>query len=136
MRNAFPYPCLSDREVEQIPLLNLAYLGDTYFDLYVRTRLVSESKAASGRLQKAAVGKVRASGQARGLEAVLDSLHEDEKEWVRKGRNAHPHAYPKNASPAEYHMATALEVLLGVLYLTGRHERAWEIMRSVYESAE
>ena len=94
------------------------------------------SRSASGILQKAAVGKVRASGQASGLEAVLDSLSDEEKEWVRRGRNAHTRAIPRNASPADYHMATALEVLLGVLYLTGRHERAWEVMRAVYESAE
>ena len=37
----------------------------------------------------------------------------------KRGRNAAVHAIPKNATTAQYHQATALECLLGWLYLRG-----------------
>ena len=41
----------------------------------------------------------------------------------RRGRNAHVHSIPQNASRGEYQEATALEALFGYLYLLGRRER-------------
>ena len=131
-----PTQTVTDMQADHMPALNLAYVGDTLYDLYVRTRLVTESNAASGKLQKIAVRKVCAQGQAHGLQAILESLTDEEKEIVRKGRNARPKAYPKHASAAEYHMATAMETLLGHLYLTGKLQRAWEIMEMIYQSDE
>jgi len=83
-----PTQTVTDMQADHMPALNLAYVGDTLYDLYVRTRLVTESNAASGKLQKIAVRKVCAQGQAHGLQAILESLTDEEKEIVRKGRNA------------------------------------------------
>ena len=49
-------------------------------------------------------------------------LTEAEAGVVRRARNAHQNP-PKNADPAEYHRATALEALIGYLYITGQEER-------------
>ena len=40
-------------------------------------------------------------------------LTEGEQEVYRRGRNAHVNHVPKNADPADYHAATALETLFG-----------------------
>ena len=41
----------------------------------------------------------------------------------RRGRNAHVKSVPGHATRAQYGEATALEALLGWLYLQGRRER-------------
>ena len=46
---------------------------------------------------------------------------------VRRARNAHQ-TPPKNADPADYCRATALEALFGYLYLTGQLERMKTLM--------
>ena len=55
---------------------------------------------------------------------------------MRRGRNAHAHhAAPKHADPADYSRATALEALLGYLYLTGRDDRLELLLEAASESA-
>lgn len=106
--------------------LELAYLGDTIYDLYVRRRLV----IAGGRmkdLHRAAVSQVRASAQSEALTRIEHLLTEEEQSVVRRARNAKQHP-PKNADPGDYHRATAFEALLGYLYLTGREERLCELL--------
>jgi ribonuclease-3 family protein len=76
------------------------------------------------------VGLVCAKAQAAALERVMDTLSPEEADIVRRGRNAHPRAVPKNADPGEYARATALEALAGYLYLSGRNERLDEIMQA------
>ena len=106
--------------------LELAYLGDTLYDLYVRRRLV----IAGGRmkdLHKAAVAQVRASAQSEALSRIEGMLTEEERAVVRRARNVKQHP-PKTADPGDYHRATAFEALLGYLYILGREERLHEIL--------
>lgn len=106
--------------------LELAYLGDTLWDLFVREELV-KTGGRMKELHRAAVARVRASAQSRALARIEDGLTEDEAAVVRRARNAHQ-TPPKNADPADYCRATALEALFGYLYLTGRLERMKTLM--------
>lgn len=106
--------------------LELAYLGDTLWDLFVREELV-KTGGRMKELHRAAVARVRASAQSRALARIEDCLTEDEAAVVRRARNAHQ-TPPKNADPADYCRATALEALFGYLYLTGRLERMKTLM--------
>ena len=45
----------------------------------------------------------------------------------RRGRNANVHSIPQHASRAQYGTATALEALLGWLYLRGDKARVNEL---------
>ena len=100
--------------------LELAYLGDTIYDLYVRTRLVSEGGRVRD-MHRNAVRQVCAHAQSAALARIEGDLNEDEADVVRRARNAHQNP-PKNADPAEYHRATALEALIGYLYVTGQKQ--------------
>ena len=114
--------------------LELAYLGDTVYDLYVRRRLV----VTGGRmkdLHRAAVSQVRASAQSEALGRIEDMLTEEEQGVVRRARNA-KQSVPKSATPGEYHRATAFEALLGFLYLLGRYERLEEILTTANPDKE
>lgn len=106
--------------------LELAYLGDTLWDLFVREKLV-KTGGRMKELHRAAVARVRASAQSRALARIEDCLTEDEAAVVRRARNAHQ-TPPKNADPADYCRATALEALFGYLYLTGQLERMKTLM--------
>ena len=114
--------------------LELAYLGDTVYDLYVRRRLV----IAGGRmkdLHRAAVSQVRASAQSEALARVESILTDEEQGVVRRARNT-KQSVPKSATPGEYHRATAFEALLGFLYLLGRTERLQEILTTANPDKE
>lgn len=112
----------------QIPgSLELAYLGDTVYDLYVRRRLV----ARGGRMKQLnamAAAQVCAHAQACAFDRVEGALNEEEAAVARRARNAKLHP-PRHADPAEYQRASALEALVGYLYIMGRAKRLDEIMR-------
>lgn len=101
--------------------LELAYLGDTIYDLYVRTRLVQRGGRMK-QLHREAVSVVCAHAQSEALGCIEALLTEEEQDVVRRARNCKQHP-PRNANPAEYHRATALEALIGYLYVQGRGER-------------
>ena len=64
-------------------------------------------------------------------------LTEEEADVARRGRNAHAHhAAPKNQDAADYRAATALEALIGYLYLTGQEERLLTLFKHSQEDAK
>ena len=101
--------------------LELAYLGDTVYDLYVRSHLV-EKGGRVGKMHRQAIRLVCAHAQAEALSRIQDDLTEEEANVVRRARNVHQ-SPPKSADPADYQKATGLEALIGFLYATGREER-------------
>ncbi len=123
-------------EKERARLLNslqLAHVGDTVWDLMVRTRLIYQGRNVRN-MHKDAVSRVNAAAQARSMARILPVLTEEEADVARRGRNVHPHhAAPRNQSNADYHQATALEALVGYLYLTGQEERLLELFRRSQE---
>ena len=106
--------------------LELAYLGDCLYDLYVRERLIARGGRVRA-MHREAISLVCAHAQSAALARVMDALTDEEKDVVRRARNAHQ-TPPKNADPGEYHHATALEALVGWLYVTGRRERMNEVL--------
>lgn len=106
--------------------LEMAYLGDALYDLHVRKNLLARGGRVHA-LHKDAVKLVCAHAQSEALERVLPELTEQEAAVVRRARNAHQ-APPRNANPADYHRATALEALIGYLYIMGQTERLDKIL--------
>ena len=106
--------------------LELAWLGDALYDLYVREHLVARGGKVRA-LHREAISFVCAHAQAEALSRISGALTEAEGDVVRRARNAHQ-SPPKNADPGEYHHATALEALIGWLYVTGRRDRMNEVL--------
>lgn len=124
---------MNREEVNRISVLGLAHVGDGVYELLVRTRLCREGHLAIQDLHRSTVQLVRAPAQARAAERLLPLLDEEELALYRRGRNAKVHGIPQNASTAEYHSATALEVLFGWLYLLGRTDRVAELFDKAME---
>ena len=114
-------------EHNQLPgSLELAYLGDTVYDLYVREHLLRRGGKVQ-KLHKTATGFVCAHAQSEAMLRIQDMLTEAEADVARRARNARQNP-PRNANPAEYHRATALEALIGYLYLTKQHDRLAQLL--------
>ena len=116
--------------------LTLAFLGDTVYDLLVRSDIISQANRPVKDLHALASSKVCASAQAQAVIAILPLLSEEECEVFKRGRNAHPGSTPKNQSGPDYHYATGLECLFGKLWLDGRHDRINELYNIIKESCD
>ena len=107
----------------QMSPLQLAHLGDTVWEMMIRSRLVYRGRNVHN-MHREAVAGVNAHAQAVALSRFENELTEDEQHILRRGRNAHArHPAPKHQDPADYALATGLEALFGYLYITGQDER-------------
>ena len=111
-----------------MPPLTWAYVGDCVYELYIRTKLVNETKLKPHALHIEAIKHVKAQAQAETLKKIYDDLTEKEQDIVRRGRNAENHHLPKNANVQDYMYSTAFEALIGYLYLTKQNDRLKEIL--------
>ena len=119
---------LPPEQIRAISSIGLAHLGDAVFELLVRTWLCAGGKATGRGLHRATVALVCAPRQAELAEKILPLLTQEE-----QGRNANVHSIPAHASRAQYQQATALEALLGYLYLQGRHDRVNQLFCRMME---
>lgn len=119
---------LQPSQAAQLPALSLAYVGDTICDLYVRTRLVLADQGDVGSMHRQSSALVNAKSQAVLAREISPDLEGLEKDVFMRGRNAKTNTVPKNMSLADYHQATALEALIGFLYLTGQMPRAESLL--------
>lgn len=132
MENYF-HLSMDRRSVNQISALGLAHCGDAVFELLVRSYLCACGAQVNRNLHRATVEMVCAPAQAARAERMLPLLSEEELAYYKRGRNAHVHQIPKNASYVQYARATGLETLFGALYLTGQTDRINELFLSTME---
>ncbi len=110
-------------QIDAISNLGLAHLGDAVFEVLCRSWLCGRGEKTVERLHKDTIALVNAQAQAAFADRLLPRLTEEELAYYRRGKNAHVHAVPKSATPAQYAKATGLEALFGALYLAGRTDR-------------
>ncbi|MGI9952477.1 ribonuclease III domain-containing protein [Moorellaceae bacterium AZ2] len=127
---------LPPEQVEELSPLVLAYVGDAVYELLVRSYLVQGGKTRVDALHREAVEFVAAVNQARLVPRVEERLTPEEKEVLRRGRNARPGHLPRHATPLEYRYSTALETLFGYLYLKGNWSRLQQVFAAVCELVE
>ena len=124
LRESSPMP---PEEARLLNPLQLAYIGDTVWDLMIRSRLAFQ-RLNVRHMHQRAIKSVNAHAQAQALNRLEGALEETEAEIVRRGRNTHAkHPCPKNQDPADYAAATGLEALIGYLYLTGQDARLMQL---------
>ena len=127
---AFDFPA---EEIKTLSPLILAHIGDAYFHLYVRTRLLQVTRNIT-RLHELSAQIVSATAQAKTYRAIENSLTDDERDIFRRGRNAKSHA-PRKATVAEYHASTGFEALLGWLFLKKNFTRLDDICERAFTEA-
>ena len=127
---------LEEDQIRAISSIGLAHLGDAVYELLARSWLCAHGGATRRGLHPAAVELVRAPAPAERAAKILPLLTDEELAVFKRGRNAHVHSVPHSASRSDYLKATALECLLGYLYLHGRRERINALFAVMMEEEE
>ncbi len=125
-------PRFEEQEIQQLPALQLAYIGDAVYELAVRQHLLGLGPIRIEELHKATVHWVQAPSQAAVAHRLLPELTEVEAAVFYRGRNVKPARVPKSATVSEYCYSTALEALFGYLYLTEQKERLQELLTKIF----
>lgn len=114
--------------------LALAYIGDGVYEMFIRTYILNKGNAPVNKMHKGSRDLVRATAQAKIYHAIEPMLTEEEKQVLKRGRNAKSISAPKNADITEYRHATGLEALIGYLYIDGQIDRITEIIATGLET--
>ena len=115
-------------DVKEVNVKTLAYIGDAVYELYVREHVISNSHEQVNKLHKKTIKYVSAKAQAKIVEALQDELSIDEKDIIRRGRNADANTVPKNTDVVTYKIATGFEALIGYLYLSKNETRLKDLI--------
>lgn len=117
-----------ETEINMLSPLTWAYVGDCVYELYIRTKLINQTNLKPHKLHIETIKYVKAQAQAELLKSIYENLTDEEKDIVRRGRNAENHHLPKNCNVQDYMHATAFEALIGYLYLTRQNGRLKQIL--------
>lgn len=122
---------LSEKEARQFSPLTLAFLGDSVYELMIRTAMTLQGNTAVKNLHDAKIKLVCAAYQARASERIQFTV--EEQAVFQRGRNAVSNsAIPKSALPADYRKATGLEAVFGYLHLSGNSERLNALFQEIW----
>ena len=120
---------LKDKDLRTYSPLTLAYIGDSVFEIIIRTILVKKGNCPVNQLHKRASSLVKAGSQSKMMEILEPFLTEEELAVYKRGRNAHSPTMAKHATMADYRRATGFEALMGYLYLKEDYVRIVELVR-------
>ncbi|WP_232330953.1 MULTISPECIES: Mini-ribonuclease 3 [Thermoactinomyces] len=121
---------------EELNPLLLAYLGDAVYEVFIRSHLVARGVSRPHDLQKEATRYVSAGAQAKIYRELEGELADEEREILKRGRNAKSGSVPKKAKVTDYRMSTGLEALVGYLYCRGDEERLSQLMQKAIATVE
>ena len=123
-------------EPSQLSPLVLAYIGDSIYDLVIKTWVIEQGNMQVNKLNKKTSSIVKAESQSAMIGVIEPMLSEHEEAVYKRGRNAKSYTSAKNASIGDYRRATGFEALMGYLYLSGQYERMMELVKAGLESLE
>ena len=115
--------------------LTYAYIGDSVYDLYIKEMLIKSGLRKVNDLQKEAIKLVNAVGQARILKELMEKEFFNTLELgvIMTARNTKSKSKAKNADILTYKHATALEAVIGYLYIEKDKNRLSEVMERIWE---
>ncbi len=120
--------CIEPKDIRSYSPLTLAYIGDSVYDLIIRSMVVGEGNARVNELNRRASEIVKAHAQSEMVGRLMSHLTEEELSVYKRGRNAKSATVAKNATVGDYRRATGLEALIGYLYLQDQTERIMELV--------
>ena len=100
---------------EEIGVIQLAWLGDSVWELHQRLRYV-HFPMKSKELHLSVVNEVKAISQSKSLSEIEHLLNAKEIDLIKRARNK-TKRFPKSSNPSIYSRATGFETLIGWLFL-------------------
>ncbi len=123
---------LTAEDILMLAPLQLAYIGDAVYELFVRMKVLDLDLNVN-KLHKKSTNYVKAESQSKIVKKLEEALTEKEKSIVKKGRNAKSNSPAKNADIIDYKYSTGFEALIGYLYINRQEERLEEIFEIINE---
>lgn len=127
---------MEEVDIREYSPLTLAYIGDSIYDLVIKTLVISRGNRPVNQLHRMTSSLVQASAQSRMMRTLQGLLTEEEHAVYKRGRNAKSVSPAKNQSVTDYRRATGFEALMGYLYLEKEWERMLSLIRTGLESLE
>lgn len=124
-----------DMKYDDTNPLVLAYIGDAIYEVYIRKYLLNKGICKVNDFQKEAIKYVSAKSQRYFLEKLINNnfFNEQEMNIIKRGRNHKGTRHPKNTDIITYKYATALESIVGYLYLNKNTKKLDEMMKLICE---
>ena len=127
---------MKEVDIKEYSPLTLAYIGDSIYDLIIKSLVVNEGNRQVQKLHKETSMRVQASAQSKMMRAIQEHLTEEEHAVFKRGRNAKSVSPAKNQSITDYRRATGFESLMGYLYLKKEWKRMLELVKIGLESMD
>ena len=125
---------LKEVDIREYSPLTLAYIGDSIYDLIIKTIVINEGNKQVQKLHKETSALVQASAQSKMMRTLQGVLTQEELAVYKRGRNSKSVSPAKNQSVTDYRRATGFEALMGYLYLEKHWTRMVELIRLGLES--
>lgn len=120
---------MKEVDVHSYSPLSLAYIGDSIYDLIIKSLVINQGNRQVNKLHKETSMYVQASTQSLMMRAMQEELTEEEHAVYKRGRNAKSVSPAKNQSITDYRRATGFEALLGYLYLKKEWKRMLDLVK-------
>lgn len=120
---------MKEVDVHSYSPLTLAYIGDSIYDLIIKSLVINQGNRQVNKLHKETSMYVQASTQSLMMRAMQEELTEEEHAVYKRGRNAKSVSPAKNQSITDYRRATGFEALLGYLYLKNEWKRMLDLVK-------
>ena len=120
---------MKEVDINEYSPLTLAYIGDSIYDLIIKTLVINEGNKPVQKLHKETSSFVQASAQSQMMRKIQEHLTEEEHVIYKRGRNAKSVSPAKNQSITDYRRATGFEALMGYLYLKKEWKRMLELVK-------
>ena len=120
---------MKEVDVHSYSPLTLAYIGDSIYDLIIKSLVINQGNRQVNKLHKEPSMYVQASTQSLMMRAMQEELTEEEHAVYKRGRNAKSVSPAKNQSITDYRRATGFEALLGYLYLKKEWKRMLDLVK-------
>ena len=125
---------LKEVDIKEYSPLALAYIGDSIYDLIVKSLVLNEGNCQVQKLHLRTSFYVQAKTQSLMMRTLQEQLTEEEHAVYKRGRNAKSVSPAKNQSVTDYRRATGFEAVLGYLYLKKDWKRMLDLVKTGLES--
>jgi len=121
---------LSTKDIRDYTGLELAFIGDAIWELEIR-RYYLQFGYNIPTLNKYVKNKVNARYQSLIYKQIIEDLDEEFKTIGKRAKNSNIKTFPKTCTVMEYKEATALEAVVGAMYLLNKEEEIKKIINIV-----
>jgi len=121
---------LSTKDIRDYTGLELAFIGDAIWELEIRKYYLQFGYNIPT-LNKHVKSKVNAKYQSLIYKQIIEDLDEEFKVIGKRAKNSNIKTFPKTCTVIEYKEATALEAIVGAMYLLNKEEEIKKIINIV-----